>query len=446
MSVKVKFKKRVLPRGIFVKNGKYVFVRMARKGQKLNEHIGPVDEPGIFEKAEAVRNRFVQQARSGKLGVAPEEKRLSAIEACDIFWEKYARFKKSAANMFIPALRYIKEYFAYTTLDDISRLKVQGFRDWLENEKKMTDATTNKYHRVLVNLYNRFSEWADDEDGEREFKGLVLRKRNPAHLCPKANTDYRDRTVIVTPAHFDIYLECAPLRTRRILLGLIHTLLRQCDLKHLRKSQNIDRDRNVFLGLQRKTKQKFNPPITPEAWRIIDSAEGDVIFDFTNFSKDFAATRARAVRRGAIAAQPRDFRRSGARNLLRQGVDIDAVRRYLGQTDIRTTQRYTGAPAQDVQEAGQVMSASYKWPVAPPPEPKLCLSCGRQKADPWADHGRCVFCVAVSKRKKNPTIEQLTTISRAYWAGQRNSDGKSSPKSSHVAPKIGGHDERNEAI
>ena len=202
---------------------------------------------------------------------------------------------------------------------------------------------------------------------------------------------------------------------RRILLGLVHSLLRQCDLRTLSKSKNIDQDRNCFVGLQKKSKRKFEPPITPEMWVIIDSATTDLIFpDFpVNFNAPFRHLCKRAEVSGV---EPRDFRRSGARRLLKKGQDIAIVQRYLGHGDIRTTQRYVGAQPSELQEAGKVLSSDYRWPTQPVREAALCSNCKKQPADTVGDHGLCVFCFSLTKRKWRPV---------RFPSGQNSPDAKS---------------------
>lgn len=410
------YNRRSLPKNISImeKEGvDYVVFRKRHKGNDIFLHIGPADEPGIFAKAEAKRGEILEKIRTGKLDLDPDELHLSVVKAADIFWEKYGKFKTASRSMFRRGVYFIKEYFPFKNLDQVTRHDVQGFRDWLEEKKGQCDESANKSHTVLTRMYNIFYEWSEEV---HEFKGLVLPKRNPGELCPHVDTEYRARTRIVTPEEFDKFMSFAEMRTRRLLLGLTHSLLRQCDLKRLRKSVNIDRDRNCFVGFQKKTKRKkkFEPPITPEMWLLINSAEGDLILDYRNFQKEFDAARERADL-GDI--QPRDFRRTGARTMVREGADLATVQRYLGHTDISTTQRYVGASREDMQEASKILSGSYKWPSLPPPEPKLCASCKRQKADPWAGHGMCVFCAAVRlKRKWRPSsADGLKAVQARTW-------------------------------
>jgi hypothetical protein len=158
----------------------------------------------------------------------------------------------------------------------------------------------------------------------------------------------------------------------------------------LRKSANIDAANNIFTGLQRKSGRKYEPPITAQMWDLIRTAPGDHIFDFANHDKEFKAARRRA---GMPEVQFRDLRRTGARMMLRNGVDIATVQKYLGHGDLNTTQRYVGASGEDLQAAGKILNNMYKWPTiteAPP-----CSNCGRQRGPETLDNAErlCTFCV-----------------------------------------------------
>src|SRR5665213_431467 len=92
------------------------------------------------------------------------------------------------------------------------------------------DNSVNRHHMVLTNLFNRFYEWKEDK---REYQNLQLPVNNPGERCRMPDCSYRDRTRIVTPEEFDRLMLHADNNMRRILLGLVHSLLRQCDLRAL---------------------------------------------------------------------------------------------------------------------------------------------------------------------------------------------------------------------
>jgi integrase len=408
-----KFQKRKLSQGVFVvrKKGRdYVEIRMRLGGKDHYEFLGRADEPGILADAEARRNHLKELDRQGKLDLETAKLRLTINEAAEVFWKLYGHMKTD----FRGALDRMKEFMGERLLDQVTRLDVQAFRDWLADKFNLCDATVNRSHMVLTNMYNRFYEWKEDL---ADYRSVVLPVNNPGERCRMPDCSYRDRTRVVTPEEFDSLMLYADTKMRRILLGLIHSLLRQCDLRALSKSKNIDQDRNCFVGLQKKSKRKFEPPITPEMWAIIQTTAGDLIFP--DFPQNFPAPfRHLCKRAGVLNLQPRDLRRSGARRLLKKGQDIAIVQKYLGHGDVRTTQRYVGAQPAELQEAGKVLSTDYRWPTQPVKEVGLCANCQKQPADTWADHGLCIFCFSLTKRK---------------WRPVRLSEGRISPS---VSPPV----------
>lgn len=415
MPIRRLFNRRVLPENIYVYRKQYVAIRIKYTKDNVKklhfEYVGRIDDSGIWTLAEARRDKIREEIKSGKLGIEKKNDpaHLSFKSASEIFTKLYVTPTKEGASVknFEYHLALICEFFGDKTLDQVGKEEVQHFRNWLEKRGKGNcDASQNRVQAVLTCLYNRFYEWREDR---LELKDLVLPRENPSELCKKPNTDYRDRTVVLTEEEWARAYACGDDRIQRIIIGLSHSALRQCDLKRLRISENIDRDRNCFVGFQKKTgrkKKKFEPPITPEMWTIIETAKSDLIFDFRQKKRRWHRMCVRAGfvdASGKMTVQPRDIRRTTGRTLLKEGADIDTVRAYLGHASIKTTQRYVGSNRTDLNRAATIVSAKFKIPAMTPTMPD-CSNCGNRPADRFENNGLCVYCIGSTKRKWRPMV------------------------------------------
>jgi integrase len=135
------------------------------------------------------------------------------------------------------------------------------------------------------------------------------------------------------------------------------TLLRRKDIRILK-----DTALNTALSQLEGTQSKTGLPYSvhaPFSVRVIFNAakeeEKEYVCDFTNFRRLFQ----RARNESGIFFQFKDLRRSGATELLLQGVDIRTIQKYLGHGDIRTTEIYLNPPAKVEKEAARKLEVSY---------------------------------------------------------------------------------------
>jgi len=386
--------------GISVYKDRYVVVRMKHGRERFFKHIGAVSEPNIFVEAEAVRNQKIEEWRTNRLNIEPKIELLGIEKAREIYWENHVKDLAQNQN-YKRQLDLICDAWAMRTVDAITSRDVKDHVKFLK-ARGLSKSTINRHLACISGLFTKLDEW-QALDEIPELRNVKLPRRNPCKHVERESEKDLVRKIVLTPEQFDLFMMGATIRLRRAMLGAVHSILRKGDLSALTKSANIDAANNIFTGLQRKSGRKFEPPITPQMWDLIRTAPGDQIFDFTNHDKEFKAARRRA---GMPEVQFRDLRRTGARMMLRSGVDIATVQKYLGHGDLNTTQRYVGASGEDLQAAGKILDGMYKWPTmteAPP-----CSNCGRQRGPETLDNAErlCTFCAggfkaAIVRRVKN---------------------------------------------
>lgn len=184
-----------------------------------------------------------------------------------------------------------------------------------------------------------------------KIKPVTLPKNNPGTGVKKA--PLRSRTRTLTSEEIDLLLGAATPQLRRIFIMALNTALRKKDLRLLRKSQNVNKTNNCLEGIQAKTGKPYSIPINKAIQEIIDTAPNDKILSFMNYMKEYAACRERA---GLPDVQLRDFRRTAATRLLRDGkIDIAVVSDFLGHTSLEMTQIYVQPENKDKRKASQFL-------------------------------------------------------------------------------------------
>ncbi len=349
-----KYKNKTLPRGIWIDRG-YVFIRIFVNGRRFLKGVGAVSQPGVLDDAVSKLHQYRDQIRLGKFGLDEKVQRLMIEQAAKVYWELHAS-KKRSAKSYEFFLRNITSFFAGRYIDTLTYVDVQNFRR--EREKHLAPSSVNKEHAVLTNLFNKLKEWKR----LNVIRPVRLPEDNPGSLVHKANEKAYARKRVLTVEEFGRLMESATIPVRKICLAAIHTTLRLKDLKLLTRD-NVNEATNQLEGIQAKTGKPYVVPINGVMRQLIDSAQERHIFDFMNFRKDFEAARAQA---GLRDFQFRDLRRTGARMMLRKGVDIAAVSRYLGHASINMTENYVNPTQDDMQVAGNILGSMYRWDPQPP--------------------------------------------------------------------------------
>jgi integrase len=338
----------------------YVFIRVYNGGRQVQRCAGPVNHPGVFDDAVCLLNRYREKLHLGKAIQVIKEKHLSFKDACELYWIQFACKKKSAKS-YAYHLAVLKEFFGNKTMDAITPQDVVEFREW--RIKAVSRGTMNTEHVCLITLYSFL--YRSVKTGVLD--PIALPEQNPAWLIRRDDRRIFARRRSLSEEEFQKMMALADPQMRRIILGAIHTMLRRKDLLALTKD-NIDRISNELVGVQAKTGIPYHVPINDVVEKLIETAPGPLLFDRQNFEDRFNRLMERAEIKGF---QFRDLRRTGARALLKKGVDLATVSALLGHTNIFTTQSYVGAPNEDKRPGGEILERNFEFDLsqAPPPGP-----------------------------------------------------------------------------
>lgn len=236
----------------------------------------------------------------------------------------------------------------------------------LENPQ-IKESSLNRYHTRLTRLFSAASEWKRQRTvGPYDFADLELPADNPGSLVKKfSETKYR-RNLVIRPEDFTRFIDYAHPNIRRVCTVAIITLLRRKDIELL-KDENLNHALDQVSGVQSKTGLAYNVP-APITVKIMFSEaraeKRDYILDFTNFRRLFT----RAVRDSGVRFQFRDLRRSGATQLLLEGIDLRTIQKYLGHGSLSMTEAYLAPPTHISKTAGRKLEAAYVTRVEIPVE------------------------------------------------------------------------------
>lgn len=354
-----KYKNRNLPRGLYIDRG-YVCIRIFNNGNTIREHVGPVSQETINDAVDRL-NAIRADIRAGKLGLERPTKRIKFKEASSIFFKLHASQLPTAYTYekYIAVLDNLfgDRYIDTITQDDVLKLR-SAIKERNFGGKAAKESTINRYHTVFTSIFNAIKKWGEIGRIEK-FQCPAL---NPGTLVKKTDERQFTRRRVVSPDELTKFMEHATIRIRRICLMAVNTLLRKNDLKKLTISKNINRDTCELVGIHSKTAltsgKPYAQPLNHVVLDVVETANGDKLLDFTNFRREFA----QALKDSEVAEFTlKDLRRTGARMLLANGVDIATVSEMLGHTDITTTQKYVGPMDSDRKKASVLLGSIYTY-------------------------------------------------------------------------------------
>lgn len=324
----------------------------------------PVRKQGFKTRSEAERAEAVIKAELLKRSSYGEDlnNKIRLSDACDVYYEEFARPFKQTWRTDRAQIRAIKSFFGNKRIRDISPRDVERFRLWIPRNVKnkygepLGKHTINHYHAELKAIIN----WAKKKRiyfGENPAWGI------PMYNVPKAKVRY------LLPEE-ELRLTPAVAKNKRLwpyyVIGL-HTGMRLGEVQRIRvKDLCFHGDPSIFIPNSKTSRSRYVPlhgialEIAKEKAKRKDRES--ILFEAvtkTTISKWFNEALYEAnVGEGFTF---HCLRHTFAGHMLGNGVPIYIVSKILGHSTVRTTEDHYGHLdrsifGRDIHKIGSVMT------------------------------------------------------------------------------------------
>lgn len=249
----------------------------------------------------------------------------------------------------------IEEFFRNRYLDTINKVDVDNYRRYRAADD-LKASSINREHSVITRLFNAFKEWRDLKVvGPFNFEKLMLPEGNPGEQVSKADERAFTRNLVLTPMEVFRFCDYAHPRIRVIVIVTILTLLRRKNVEVLGK-EHFNRALQQIQLTQSKTGVPLAIPAQQTIQIIIEGMSYQCQIDFTNYRR----LMERAQRESGVKFWLTDLRRTGATQMLLDGVDLRTIQKYLGHTTLVMTERYLQPPVQNMVDAGKTIERRFE--------------------------------------------------------------------------------------
>lgn len=339
------------------KNGKWYC-----RGQVNDQRYHKLCDGAKTEKeAIALEDGIRYQLRQVQLGLVKKEEEKKTVYTVEFMCKKYLEYSKANKATYdkdITHTDFFKLYFGEKTdILSIKPLDVENMRLELKThngrkERKLSDATVNRYFSSLQRAYNVLIE--------NEYIDY-----NPCNKVKKYVED-NIRNVVLPIDKQAKFLKLLPSDIHRIIvLVALHTGLRKNNVLRLQKSQVHINGKKKFIKIEKtlnKGKKELIIPLNSLIYKLIVpyyNNTNDYLFlnkqtgePYTRMDK---AIRTAGKGVGIEDLHFHDLRRSFGTRLIEQGASLRVIQDLLGHSSISTTQRYLSITASEKEAALELL-------------------------------------------------------------------------------------------
>lgn len=331
----------------FKKAGKWYYQFMLNGERKHGLCPGASDKKKADEYENAIKFRLAQQQN----GVIPrEEKNVLLIKLIRIY-ERYAKNNKKSYNRDVYTLKVIRKFFGDNFIvQKITPQKIEEFKEYLINDRKVKNSTINKYLMVFSKMFNlgidnemltknpiaKISKLKEDN-----HKIRYLTKEEEKRLFFEIEKEYKVMDKYTRKSKYiQPYLYLKP-----IVIIALQTGMRKGEILNLKWS-NIDFQQGFIELLETKSGKSRKIPISGTLRSIFSELDKTTEYVFLNpltnqpyttIQKAFSSLLKKANIKNF---RFHDLRHTVATRLVEKGIDLVVVQEILGHSKISTTQRY----------------------------------------------------------------------------------------------------------
>ena len=326
-------------RKIKSKNGisnQYWYIRYPLNGKEKWESIGKV---GIVTKSVA---QSVLEERKRQIALGQYHMIKAKIPTFKDFSSDYIKhqrdvIKKRSWKRDQLALKHLNKFYGEMKLSEITPKAIDDYKKVRINN--VAPATVNRELEVARAMFNLASKW-------NNFFG-----KNPVSEAGLFKLDNQKERILSNEEEHEL-LSCAPPYLKSIIICALNTGMRKNEILTL-KWVNVDLDNNLLIidVINNKSKKVKRIPINSKLRKILLSLRlksGGNKFVFLSSKGEHYSCQDSLNRAFHLALKKaniqglrfHDLRHTAATRMIEKGVNIVAVSKILGHSDIKITMRY----------------------------------------------------------------------------------------------------------
>jgi len=272
----------------------------------------------------------------GEIGtIYPKKEKLVKMGVLLQLYFNYSRLNKRSFRTDCVMLGIVKEFFGDINTTNVTPHKLEEFKDYLFNQRKVKHSTINRYKALLSKMFNLGIA-----------NGLI--KYNPAKDMKRLREDNFKIRFLTKVEENSLYssLEKSPKYLKDIVTTALQTGMRKGEILNLKWS-NIDFEFGFIELLETKSGKSRKIPISSKLLNVLNSIPKTCEYVFNIEGEkigDIKKCWNTAIRNSGIKNfRFHDLRHTVATRLVEKGVELTVVKEILGHADISTTMRYAHA-------------------------------------------------------------------------------------------------------
>ena len=351
----------------YKQKNKWYYQFMLNGERKHGLCAGASDKKEAEQFENAIKFRLAQQ----QYGVLPREEKNVPLKQLINCYKRYAKNNKSSYEKDLSFLKIITLFFGENAVSQhINPQRIEDFKEYLLNERKVKNSTVNKYMSVLSKMFNlgidnelisknplqKIQKLREDNHKIR-YLTLEEEKRLFAEIEREYVVLDRDtrKNKVVKP-----YLYLKP-----IIITALQTGMRKSEILNL-QWQNIDFKQGFIELLKTKSGKSRKIPISKLLKKTLKkiSITSSYVFvnpktnePYTDLKKSFHTILDKAK---ITNFRFHDLRHTVATRLVEKGIDLTVVQEILGHSKLTTTQRYAHPVPQRKLDAIEVLNSYTK--------------------------------------------------------------------------------------
>lgn len=332
------------------RNGKY-YCRFQLNGERHHKLCAGAT---TLKEAEKIENAFKYKLQQQQNGVIPKEEQKIKMSILIDYFDKYSQLNNRSYRTDAYNLKIIREYFKNKFANDITLKELEEFKTYLLTERKIANATVNRYRATLSKMFNLgIANKLIKENPVKDFK--ALRERNVKIRFLTVEEEQRLYEVLGhTNKHLEPIITCA-----------LQTGMRKGEIFNLRWS-SIDFEYGFIELLETKSGKSRKIPISERLRSILfnnlqANTGNEYVFinpetgkPYTDIKHSFHTVLKRANIKNF---RFHDLRHTVATRLATNNIDLIVVKEILGHSKIETTMRYAHAIPKRKLEAIEVLNS-----------------------------------------------------------------------------------------